>query len=172
MSGIPACVCISDRRDERVNLIDLYSALEDELGRPLSDREKPPFRCDIYRYCVAQKGYVHPYDPGRPGWQITRRGLDFISTYKPAVDIAELALKYGMPEGDVEVIRDLVSENMEKEMFSDMMALVEHGIRDDSILSDKYKYSRHQIKKIKKKLGDRLRTSLGRINLDVSEVFA
>jgi len=81
-----------------------------------------------------------------------------------------LSIAYSKSLEEIEKFKDIVEKNLENELFLDIMNLLDDGIKDASILADKYGRSQAYICKMKKKFRKICKKEID--NLGISNIFA
>jgi DNA-directed RNA polymerase specialized sigma subunit len=95
--------------------------------------------------------------------------LKFIK-YKKST-IRDIAIKHNILVKDIVVLKEKLAKNLEKEIFTDMINLIECGVKEDKPLVDKFCVSKEQITKYRHKMNVNFSKVLGRMGLSTSELF-
>lgn len=83
--------------------------------------------------------------------------------------LKNLAIKYDVSLEKIQEMKEQLKENIEKQMFLDILRFIEHEVRDDGVLAKRYKCSRSQITKNKQKLAGVLKREVNKVGLGLAD---
>jgi uncharacterized protein (DUF2164 family) len=84
----------------------------------------------------------------------------------------EISKRYRVPIDEIKRMIDVLQNNLEKRLFSDLINLYEHGIKDDEVLTFKYKCPKTFVSKTRKAMSKKMKDKLEQeLNFSVEEIF-
>jgi uncharacterized protein (DUF2164 family) len=84
----------------------------------------------------------------------------------------EISERYNVPIDELRKMLDVLQDNLEKRLFSDLINLYEHGIKDDEVLTFKYKCPKIFINKTRKMMSKKIKEKItGELNFSIEEIF-
>ena len=77
-----------------------------------------------------------------------------------------ISIKYDKSIEDILSLKTKINENMENELYLDIIKMIEHDVKDDGIVAQKHNCSRSQITKNKQKLAEIVKKELKKLEIE------